>query len=380
MVRSWLLELAERALRPESGFEEIEPVVVDSGEGRWTVEEAVDRGVPAPVITVGPLRPLRLPGEGRLRPTAGRRPAQPVRRPRLHHRRRKAGRRDLRPPNERRPERTAADEVRRHRLSSRAQGKHGRSPPGAKAPPLALVVFGASGDLTARKILPALASLADHGVLADGFTVIGVARTEWTDEEFRRPRGRATPERRAQWKELVERFRYIAGEYGHPDTFDQLKTILDEADRDDRDRRATASTTWPPSPSVFGAGGRPPWPSTAAPARPRAARSPGWWWRSPSAATWTAPWPSTTTLHGAFDEDQIFRIDHYMGKETVQNVLALRFANAIFEPIWNRRYVDRSRSRWPRAGGRAPGRLLRDGRAPCATSCRTTSCRCWPSP
>ena len=78
-------------------------------------------------------------------------------------------------------------------------------------------------------------------------------------------------------------------------------------------------------------------------------------------------------MHAAFDERQIYRIDHYMGKETVQNVLALRFANAIFEPIWNRRYIEQVQvtvAESPRR--RAPGRLLRDGRARCATSCRTT--------
>ena len=93
-------------------------------------------------------------------------------------------------------------------------------------------------------------------------------------------------------------------------------------------------------PSVFGDGGQRPWPTTAATARAPEGPSPGSWSRSPSAATSTAPAPSTRSCTRAFDEDQIYRIDHYLGKETVQNVLALRFANAIFEPIWNRRYVD----------------------------------------
>ena len=93
----------------------------------------------------------------------------------------------------------------------------------SKAPPVAMVIFGASGDLTARKILPALARLADRGVLDDGFTVIGVARTEWSDERVPRPRGRGHPRAAGpKWRALTERFKYIAGEYDHPDTFDQL--------------------------------------------------------------------------------------------------------------------------------------------------------------
>ena len=103
----------------------------------------------------------------------------------------------------------------------------------SKAPPVAMVIFGASGDLTARKLLPALAALADRGLLDDGFTVIGVARTEWSDEDFRHHVAEATPEARTDGRRSSQRFKYVAGEYDDPDTFDQLKTHLDEADRVD---------------------------------------------------------------------------------------------------------------------------------------------------
>src|ERR1700674_2643 len=103
----------------------------------------------------------------------------------------------------------------------------------SKAPPVAMVIFGASGDLTARKILPALARLADRGVLDDGFTIIGVAPTAGTDEQFRAHVADSTPEGGAKWKALTGRFKYVTGEYDHPHTFDQLKTHLDEADRVD---------------------------------------------------------------------------------------------------------------------------------------------------
>jgi len=220
-----------------------------------------------------------------------------------------------------------------------ATGKRRSLPPVlSKAPPAALVIFGASGDLTARKILPALARLADRGVLDDGFTVIGVARTPWTDDEFRAHVAEATPEGGAKWKTLTERFKYVTGEYDHPDTFSCLKEHLDEADRVDgtAGNRIYYLATIP---SVFGlvAG------ALADHACTRPAEG-GSFVRVVVEKPYGRDLDSAIALdekmHAAFDESQIFRIDHYMGKETVQNVLALRFANAIFEPIWNRRYVE----------------------------------------
>src|ERR1700728_2743504 len=90
-------------------------------------------------------------------------------------------------------------------------------------PPLALVIFGASGDLTARKILPALADLANRGRLNPRFVVIGVARTEWTDAEFQDVARKADPSGGETWAGLVDHFRYIPGEYAATATFDRLK-------------------------------------------------------------------------------------------------------------------------------------------------------------
>ena len=220
-----------------------------------------------------------------------------------------------------------------------AAGKRRSLPPVlSKAPPVAMVIFGASGDLTARKILPALARLADRGVLDDGFTVIGVARTEWSSEEFRAHVAEATPEGGPKWKALTDRFQYVAGEYDHPNTFDQLKRHLDEADQidgTDGNRLYYLATI----PSVFGL--------VAGALATHACVGPDTDERfmrvvveKPYGRDLDSAIALDEQMHAAFDESQIFRIDHYMGKETVQNVLALRFANAIFEPIWNRRYVE----------------------------------------
>jgi glucose-6-phosphate 1-dehydrogenase len=222
--------------------------------------------------------------------------------------------------------------------SSKAAGKRSLPPVLSKAPPVAMVIFGASGDLTARKILPALARLADRGVLDDGFTVIGVARTEWSDDEFRAHVAEATPDGGAKWRALTERFKYVAGEYDHPDTFDQLKSHLDEADRldgTDGNRLYYLATI----PSVFGlvAGALATHGCVAPDDDDRFIRVVV---EKPYGRDLESAIALDEQMHAAFEERQIYRIDHYMGKETVQNVLALRFANAIFEPIWNRRYVE----------------------------------------
>ena len=206
------------------------------------------------------------------------------------------------------------------------------------APPLAMVIFGASGDLAGRKLLPALAALADHDALPAGFTVVGVARTQWDDDQFRKVALDAVPDAGPAWKKLVNRFHYVSGEYGHPDTFEALRQVLGEAD-------ATLGTGGnrlyylATIPALFG--------TVATALGKHGCAGPGAGGsfarllvEKPFGRDLAGAVALNETLHGSFDEDQIYRIDHYMGKETVQNVLALRFANAIFEPVWNRRYID----------------------------------------
>ena len=198
------------------------------------------------------------------------------------------------------------------------------------APSAALVVFGATGDLASRKLYPALSQLAERGQLPKRFAIVGVARTEMSDEDFaeRAPAlggaGRGLPVRRR----VLRRARDVRPAQGHARQLRRRQrhgrqpALLprDGADRV-REGRLRARCRGPGR----GATGH----------VPRA-----WSSRSRSAATWRARASSTAALHAVFQEHQIFRIDHYLAKETVQNILALRFANAIFEPIWNRRYVD----------------------------------------
>jgi glucose-6-phosphate 1-dehydrogenase len=205
-----------------------------------------------------------------------------------------------------------------------------------RSPALTLVIFGASGDLTARKILPALARLARRRALDPKVSVVGVARTELDDAGFRKLAREAVPDGGPEWEELVARFRYITGEYGHPDTFDAQKRILEDHGKDGvPPNRVYYLATIPEMFAVV---------AKALGTHGLANDPEGGFVRlvieKPFGRDLASARELDASLHEYFDEQQIYRIDHYMGKETVQNVLALRFANAIFEPIWNRHYVD----------------------------------------
>ncbi|HMK62017.1 MAG TPA: glucose-6-phosphate dehydrogenase [Acidimicrobiales bacterium] len=207
-----------------------------------------------------------------------------------------------------------------------------------RPPSLVLVVFGASGDLTARKLLPALAALGDHDALPRGFAVVGVARTQWSDDEFRRAALEAAPDHSPAWQKIVDTFRYVSGDYNHPTTFDKLKTVLGDLDAHagtEGNRVYYLATV----PDMFG--------DIAHALAQHGCNSPGEGGKfarlvveKPYGRNLHSAKELDRRLHQAFDESSIYRIDHYMGKETVQNLLALRFANAVWEPIWNRRYVN----------------------------------------
>jgi glucose-6-phosphate 1-dehydrogenase len=214
------------------------------------------------------------------------------------------------------------------------------------APPAVLVVFGASGDLTSRKLMPAIEHLGLRRLLPSGFSVVGVARTEMTDDEFLDSTRKVVDEGRAGdedaqhvWDAFAGGgFRYVAGDYGAPETFTKLREILDELDRTRGTAGnrlyylATPPTTFETIVRALGHEGlsRP----VTEDAFVRIVIEKPYGHDQRTAAELDA------IVHSVFEESQVYRIDHYLGKETVQNVLALRFANAIFEPVWNRRYVD----------------------------------------
>lgn len=206
------------------------------------------------------------------------------------------------------------------------------------APPVVMVIFGASGDLTRRKIFPALETLVRRGAIDERFSVVGVARTELDEEEFRRGALEAVPEPSAPWKDTVTGFRYVSGGYDDPATYSRLGAVLEEMD-EERKTGGNRLFYLATAPAVFGDVAR----RLGDSGLSRPAHE-GSFARlvieKPFGHDLETARQLDAVIHAGFDEEQVYRIDHYLGKETVQNVLALRFANAIFEPIWNRRYVD----------------------------------------
>jgi glucose-6-phosphate 1-dehydrogenase len=204
---------------------------------------------------------------------------------------------------------------------------------------MAVVVFGASGDLASRKILPALLALEAQGALSRRSAVIGVARSPWTDSDFQAlVRRIGLQSGLAGATSLANRCRYLAGDYDHSTTFEALEAKLTEVDAEfgtDQGRLFYLAT----SPAAF---------ATVADGLARVGLNRSDRRSAPVRLVVEKPFGRDRAsarelddaLHRSFSEEQIFRIDHYLGKETVQNVLALRFANSIFEPVWNRQYVD----------------------------------------
>ena len=204
--------------------------------------------------------------------------------------------------------------------------------------PCVLVILGASGDLTRRKIFPALYALALRRLLPESFAVVGVARTEMTDEEFRERMEHAVREfgrddfRQDVWDRLAAGTRYLTADIGDETFEDRLDEVLTELDRRGTSGNRLYYLAIPPQ-AMKSAGRRV--------AKRRATEG---WTRviveKPFGHDLDSAREISRQMSRYFTEEEVFRIDHYLGKETVQNMLALRFANGIFEPIWNRQFID----------------------------------------
>jgi len=215
-------------------------------------------------------------------------------------------------------------------------------PAGATPGPCALVIFGASGDLTRRKLFPALYHLSREGLLPEAFAVVGVSRSPSTHEEFRaRLREwlsvdeQPTFDRKAA-DALLSRAYYLAGDAQQAGCQERLRVFLGELDAR-HGTRGNALLYLATAPQLFG-------PIVEAAGKAGLLREQGGWRRvvieKPFGRDAQSARALNARLREAVEESQIYRIDHYLGKETVQNIMALRFANGIFEPLWNRGYVD----------------------------------------
>jgi glucose-6-phosphate 1-dehydrogenase len=205
--------------------------------------------------------------------------------------------------------------------------------------PAQIVIFGASGDLTRRKLMPALARLADDGRAESPFSVVGVSRSEKTDEVFRNELAAAMPdESQAAFASLAPRVHYQPGDVSSPDSLSKLSERLDALPGGAATGRLFYLSL---SPELFGV-------TMAGLSRAgllAMAEGESEAWRrvvieKPFGHDLTSARALNATLHDVVREDQIYRIDHYLGKETVQNLLGFRFHNAIFEPLWNRNHVE----------------------------------------
>jgi glucose-6-phosphate 1-dehydrogenase len=212
--------------------------------------------------------------------------------------------------------------------------------------PCALIIFGASGDLTKRKLVPAVYNLALSRLLPGGFAVVGVARRpkpDFADEMKAQVAkfSRRKPVDEATWSELAKGISYVQGEFHDPETFKKLKAELDRLDevRGTSKNRVFYLSVGPDQVSTIVRGLResglvvPPSDEKGAPYQHVVVEKP-----------FGEDLPSARALNRELltylAESQIYRIDHYLGKETVQNIMVLRFGNTIFEPLWSRQHVD----------------------------------------
>jgi len=202
------------------------------------------------------------------------------------------------------------------------------------------IIFGASGDLTQRKLIPALYHLHRKGRLPEETQIVGFSRTEFSHEQWRAKLRESTTQFDGEvedtaWKAFAESIYYHPGDIGEPGDFESLKAFLDRRESDASCTRvyylATAPKFYEQAVEQLGMSGL----ARQEDCGPRRVVI-----EKPFGTDLPSAHRLNEAVHAVFDEEQIYRIDHYLGKETVQNLLVLRFANSIFEPLWNRNYID----------------------------------------
>ncbi|HWU30103.1 MAG TPA: glucose-6-phosphate dehydrogenase, partial [Microbacterium sp.] len=210
------------------------------------------------------------------------------------------------------------------------------------AGPSSLIIFGVTGDLSRKKLMPAVYDLANRGLLPPGFALVGFARRDWADEDFEKVVYDAvkeyarTPFDDEVWQQLAQGIRFVSGEFDDDDAFRRLKETVAQLDRD-RGTMGNHAFYLSIPPKAF--------PLVTEQLRRSGLAEQNEGWRrvvieKPFGSDLKTARELNSVVESVFPADSVFRIDHYLGKETVQNILALRFANELYEPLWNRNYVD----------------------------------------
>lgn len=211
------------------------------------------------------------------------------------------------------------------------------------AGPSSLVIFGVTGDLSRKKLMPAVYDLANRGLLPPGFALVGFARREWEKEDFAKEvhdsvKAHArTPFNEEVWKQLSEGIRFVQGDFDDDAAFDRLKETIEELDAS-RGTNGNHAFYLSIPPKAFPLVCRQLSRSGLADPQPDQFRRVVI--EKPFGSDLKSARELNEVVEAVFPADSIFRIDHYLGKETVQNILALRFANQLFEPLWNSNYID----------------------------------------
>jgi glucose-6-phosphate 1-dehydrogenase len=211
------------------------------------------------------------------------------------------------------------------------------------APPCAVVIFGVTGDLARKKVVPAIYDLANRGLLPPNFALVGFARRDWDDTAFAEEvlqvvkEHSRTPFRQAIWDRLADACRFVEGTFDDDAAFARLAEVLDKLDAE-RGIGGNHAFYFAIPPKSF--------PTVCEQLhKAELAKSQQDNWRrvvieKPFGHDLESARELNKVVNSVFPEEAVFRIDHYLGKETVQNILALRFANQLFDPIWNAHYVD----------------------------------------
>ncbi|MGO1385664.1 MAG: glucose-6-phosphate dehydrogenase [Arachnia sp.] len=210
------------------------------------------------------------------------------------------------------------------------------------AGPCVLVIFGVTGDLSRKKLMPAVYDLANRGMLPPGFGLVGFARRDWKDQDFAKvvhdavKENARTPFREEVWEQLLEGIRFVSGTFDSDESFSNLKDTINDLDQ----ARGTGGNhafylSIPPSSFEVVV--------SQLKKHGLTEKDQGGWNRvvieKPFGHDLQSAQELNDVVSSLFEPHEVFRIDHYLGKETVQNMLALRFANQMFEPIWNNHYV-----------------------------------------